>query len=230
MPRLFCLPPAGGSAVGFRMWSRLLPPHIEVRPLELPGHGVRRAESPMDSVAALLEDLTMTIEPQLDKPYALFGHSNGALLAFELARHLRRRAAPLPSHLFVAGRRAPDSHASESPLSDLDDAGLIAWMRTIGGTPAQVLAEPDLLKLLLPPLRADLRASEHYTYAKERPLPFPIAALGGIEDARATPADLESWRPHTTNTFTLRLFPGGHFFTQTAAAEVLDTLAFLLDS
>ena len=227
--RLFCLPPAGGSAVGFRAWARLLPSRIEARPLELPGHGARRDEPLCDDLDALVRELASTLEPLLDRPYAFFGHSNGALIAFELARHLRRLRLPAPTHLFVAGRRAPDIADRFAPLSGLDDAALVAWMRSIGGTPPAVLAEPDLVKLLLPPLRADLRLGEAYAYAPEKPLASPIAAFGGSEDARAAPAELEPWRKQTSASFELRVFPGGHFFITSAAAEVVDAIAFLLD-
>jgi len=220
--RLFCLPYAGGGAAAYRAWADGLPPEIEVCRIELPGRGSRFAEPRFKSAAELVRAAADGLRPHLDPPFALFGHSMGALLAFELARELRRRGRPLPALLLVAGHEAPQCPDPDPPLSHLPDSEFVEEIRRrYDGIPAEVLAEPELLDLLLPVLRDDVALLERYRYSEEPPLDCPISCLGGEEDRRVSRESLEAWRDQTVRSFALRLIPGGHFFIESARAAVL---------
>jgi len=171
----------------------------------------------------LLETLTDALYPHLDRPFALFGHSLGALLAFEVTRALRRRGAPLPAGLFVAACEAPDRLPS-AQLHLLPDDALVAELRRLGGTPEQILRDPDFQALLLPIVRADLAVRETYAYAAEPPIPCPITVMIGSHDPQVDAAAAESWRLHTTAPTRVRRFWGDHFFVSGARADVLSAI------
>jgi medium-chain acyl-[acyl-carrier-protein] hydrolase len=161
----------------------------------------------------------------LDVPFAFFGHSMGALVAFELARELRRRAWPGPMRLAVSGHQAPHRPDPDPPVAHLPDAEFIEEMRTrYDGIPDEVLAEQELLKLVLPALRADVLVIESYVYASEPPLDCPLSCFGGEEDRQVRREDFEAWREQTRGPFRLRTFPGGHFFVDSARGAVLQAL------
>jgi medium-chain acyl-[acyl-carrier-protein] hydrolase len=223
--RLLCLPHAGGGASSFRGWADALPPEVEVCPVQLPGRENRIAEPAFDRVPPLTEALADAVEPLLSLPFALFGHSNGALIGFELARTLRARGRPGPVHLFASGRRAPDVSLNRPPTHHLPDAELLADLQELGGIPPQLLEHPELLAVLLPTLRADVAIHETYAFQEQPPLAFPITAYGGLADPRTPLASLEAWGRHTAGPFVTRLFPGGHFYLQEQRTVVLRTLA-----
>jgi medium-chain acyl-[acyl-carrier-protein] hydrolase len=161
----------------------------------------------------LAAELAADIEPVIGESYALVGHSMGAWLAYELARELRRRGARLPELLVVAASRAPHLPLDESQVHTFPDDELAdAVDRRYGGIPAAVRNSPELLRLVLPALRADLQMVETYEYFEEPPLEVEIFALGGSHDPAVSAAQLEGWRRHTSRGFSLRLMPGGHFF------------------
>ena len=220
--RLLCLPYAGGGAsVVFRTFGSRLAPVAALCPLELPGRGARRSEALSRRVRELAVRLAGSLEDLRDDSLALLGHSLGALLAFEVARELRRRGGPRPSHLFVSSRRGPRILEAEAPIHGLPDASFVEQVqRRYHAIPEEVLREPDLMELLLPTLRADFEMLETYEYVDEPPLDCPITALGGVEDARATLVGLEAWRVETTGAFQLRRFPGGHFYFREAEGEL----------
>ncbi len=210
--RLFCLPYAGGSAAAYRDWHDLAPPGIQVCPLELPGRGGRILEPPMTGLPQLAGALAEALAPHLDRPFALFGHSMGGLLAFELTRTLRRRRRPLPAHLFVSAAAAPDVPRTRPPVHQASDADVVGELRTLGGTPRELLEDEELMSLMLPTIRADFAALETYRYRPEPPLPVPLTVLGGADDALVPPTDLAGWRRQTDVDAGVRLLPGGHFF------------------
>lgn len=213
--RLFCLPSAGFGAAMYRSWGKTLPDAVEVCALTLPGRETLLREPPVGDLLQLVDRIAQAVLPQLDRPFALFGHSMGSWLAFELARQLRRVNAPLPARLFASGRRAPNLPATDPPMHQMDDTTLLSEIqRRYGGIPAAVLQEPELLALMLPALRADLAALETYHYRHERPLPCPLSCYGGIDDPQVTFADLEAWREHTESNFEVVQYPGTHFFLQ----------------
>ncbi|MEV2240429.1 alpha/beta fold hydrolase [Micromonospora sp. NPDC049891] len=217
--RLVCLPYAGGAAAAYRMWDQLAPGCVEVCPVELPGRGVRMGEEPYRRLAPLVRALADALEPLLDRPYALFGHSMGGLVAFELARLLRRRGQPEPVHLFVSASPSPDRR-SGATMHDASDAELKARLHALNGTPPEVLENEELMGLALPVIRADFAVLETYEFVDEPPLETPLTVFGGIDDLTVRPADLVGWRDHAI-TVDLRMLPGDHFFIDELASELI---------
>jgi medium-chain acyl-[acyl-carrier-protein] hydrolase len=228
--RLFCIPYAGVGASAYHRWRGAFAPDIEVLALQAPGRESRLREAALTRIEPLLTAAAAAIRPYLDVPFAVFGHSLGALVAFELVRLLRASEGREPVHLFVSGRRAPHLPPRHPPIADLPDPEFIVELgRRYGGIPAAVMSEPELLALLLPGLKADMGLFEAYRYELREPLGCPISAFGGALDAESSPADLEQWREQTTGAFSVRTFQGGHFFVQTAHAEVVRSIAATLD-
>jgi len=218
--RLLCFPHAGGGASSYHAWSTRLPAEIEVCAIQLPGRESRIREIPVHNLRAIVSRLADELQVELKGTFAFFGHSMGALLAFELARLLRRRGDALPVHLFFSGREAPHLPKVIQPLSHLDDERLIEEVRRLKGTPEEILHHRELLELLLPALRADFAACETYSCAPEPPLDCPATVLGGTRD-NVDRADLEAWRQHIDGPFSVRMFPGDHFFPVTDLDLVL---------
>jgi medium-chain acyl-[acyl-carrier-protein] hydrolase len=227
--RLLCLPYAGGSAAIFRTWPANLPASVEVCPVELPGRGARIKEALVTGLVPIAAAITHHVAATLDRPFALFGHSMGAVLAFEIARALRAEYGFEPEHLFVSGRNAPHIPDPDPPIHELPRAEFIAKLRGLDGTPAGVLEHEQLMELMLPILRADFESSETYAYSAGHPLTCAITAFGGLTDREVSAAHLEAWREHTTGPFTARMFPGGHFFIHSAQTLLLGAIADKLD-
>ncbi|MBV9772453.1 MAG: thioesterase [Gemmatimonadetes bacterium] len=223
--RLFCFPYAGGAASIYRTWSQSLPAEVDVVPVQLPGRERRMGEKPFDRLLPLVRTLADVLAPYMDIPFAFYGYSNGALMSFELARELRRRGKPGPVHMFLAACPAAHLPDKDQPIHDLPDDEMIQDLRRLGGTPEEVLQNAELMKLLLPLLRADSAIHETYVYPEEPPLDVPITAIGGTRDPKADEAETEAWRVHTTGDFNLRIVDGDHFFIHSAQALVLRDLA-----
>lgn len=180
--------------------------------MQLPGRENRTGEPPFERMPALVEALAAALERWRDLPCAVFGHSNGAVVGFELARLARRGGAPGPVHLFASGRRAPDVAARRPGIHHLPDAEFLRGLAELGGMPPEILAHRELLELVLPLLRGDMALAETYEYHAEPPLSIPITAFTGVDDAKATVDDVAAWGRHTTGRFGLRAFPGDHFY------------------
>ena len=223
--RLFCLPHAGGGASTFREWPRLLPDSIEVCSVQLPGRETRIRERPFVELRPLVDALAEALAPWLDRPFAFFGHSAGALIAFELDRTLRGSGEPGPEHLFLSARAAPQLPRTGPTTWDLPHAVLIEDLRKLGGTRDEVLANDELMRPLLQAVRADLAVTERYIFPGGDPVDAPITALAGEDDPRAQPAELEPWRRLTRGQFRLHVLPGGHFFIQTEPVRVTRIVA-----
>ncbi len=219
--RLFCFPYAGGGASIFRGWHDHLPHRVAVWPARLPGRETRLSEPAFDRMEYLIPALREAIEPHLDKPFALFGHSTGAAIAFELARSLSTR----PLVLLVAGARAPEFRRDHVPPPPPSDEDLIDELRRLNGASQELLEHQELMHLALPALRADTALYRNYVYHEGPPLDCPIRAYGGQEDERIARHHLEAWAAESTQPFRLEMFPGGHFFLQTNRAEFLKALA-----
>ncbi|HEX8652349.1 MAG TPA: thioesterase II family protein [Pyrinomonadaceae bacterium] len=224
--RLFCFPYAGGGAHLFRSWPDQLPVTIEVCPVQLPGRERRLNEPCFTRLPSLVEAAARALLPHLKKPFALFGHSMGTLISFELARLLRRELGIEPVHLFVSGCAAPQIPGRAEPLTyNLPEPEFLRELQRLNGTPKAVLDHPEMMQLMMPILRADFEVTQTYAYATDAPLGCPITAFGGLHDQDVTRADLEAWREQTTASFSLRMFPGDHFFLHPAQSLLLRTLA-----
>jgi surfactin synthase thioesterase subunit len=223
--RLLCLPYAGAGASVFGGWLRAAPPGLQVCPVQLPGRENRLWEPPFTELAPLVRGLADAAAPLLDRPLALFGHSMGALLGFELARELRRRAASPPVALFLSAHRAPHLPSRSPTIHHLPDSEFIQEVtRRYQAIPAAVLQDAELMRLLLPGLKADFGVLERYVYAPEAPLECPLTVFGGEADPTVTGPELEAWRDQTTGPFHVRLFPGDHFFLRTQAQPLLSSI------
>jgi medium-chain acyl-[acyl-carrier-protein] hydrolase len=220
--RLFCLSHAGGGASAFRGWAEMVPQEVELLAVQLPGRESRLREPCVTRLADVVAGVLSGFERLLDRPFALFGHSLGALLAFETARRLIKDGGPAPLHLFVSGRRAPHLPRQHAPIAHLERDPFIEQVtRRYGGIPPQILQEPELLDLLLPALRGDMVLLEAYTYRTGSPLSCPITAYAGADDPEAGVDELTAWREHTVGAFNLRRFPGSHFFLQSSRGALL---------
>lgn len=226
--RLFCFPYAGGGAIAFLRWQREVLPEIEICPIELPGRGKRFTEQPFTSLPPLIEALARGIEPYLTSPFAFFGHSMGGLISFELARYLRRQQMASPAHLFVSAFRAPQLPDTDPPIHQLPDDEFIYELKRFNGTPPAVLENTELMQLLLNTLRADFSLCETYTYTEEAPLSCPLSVFGGVQDKEVTRVELEQWQKQTTHDFSLRMFPGDHFFLFPMQRLLLQTISLYL--
>lgn len=218
---LFCLPYAGGGASAFRAWARELPAAIDVCAVQFPGRETRWLEAPFERMRPLTSALADVLAPRLARPYALFGHSMGALVAFELTRELRRRRLGGPRLLVASAHRAPDLPSPTPPLRDLPDEQLVEQMGRIQGSSDALLQDADVRACMLPLIRADFAVCETYVYEPDAPLECPILAMGGASDPHVSRPELEAWREHTRAEFTLRLLHGGHFYLHTARSALL---------
>jgi medium-chain acyl-[acyl-carrier-protein] hydrolase len=220
--RLFCFPYAGGNAQVFREWADALPAWVDVCPIQPPGRWSRHAEAPFTRVSPLVEAAVRALLPFVDRPYALFGHSFGAVVAFETAHHLARENGVPPTHLFVSGAGAPHLPSAASPIRALPEKEFVSELcKRYGGIPQAVLEEPDLMEVLLPCLRADIEASETYQFRERQPLECAITAYGGLLDGTAPRERIEAWSAHTRGPFSLQMIPGDHLFVVSAQERLL---------
>ncbi|MFF0579305.1 thioesterase II family protein [Streptosporangium saharense] len=209
---LICFPHAGGSATAYRTFAQVVTGDVEVVGVQYPGRQDRRTEPPPSSVTALADDVAAVLNGWLDRPYALFGHSMGATLAYEVACRLEG-AGDAPVRLFVSGRRAPSWRRDlEGRVHLSTDAELVAELRALGGTDTAFLDDEELLAMVLPVTRADYRAVETYRWQPVPPLRCPITALLGADDPRVRREQVAAWTVHTMAGFELHVFPGGHFY------------------
>jgi surfactin synthase thioesterase subunit len=211
--RLFCFPYAGGTAHIYRDWQQYLPPTIEVLPAQLPGRGPRLQEPSFVSLPDLVTALRTAITPLLDRPFAFFGHSMGAVIAFELARSVRRGLACEPEVLCVSGWRAPQVPSDKPPSYNLPNDEFIAELQQMAGTPREVLQHTELMELVTPVLRADFQLIQTYHFEAGPPLACPIGAYGGLDDNEAPRELLSMWRSQTTSRFGCYIARGSLFST-----------------
>jgi medium-chain acyl-[acyl-carrier-protein] hydrolase len=225
--RLFCVPFAGVGPSAFRGWSQRLPTAVEALYVHLPGRESRLRETSVPDVQGLAKGITDAIAPFSDQPFALFGHSLGAIVAFEVARTLRCRALPAPVRLFASACRAPHLPYPFPPLHRLDEDELLRHVneRYEGSVPTEVFENAELRALVLPALRADFAALETYQHGAQRPLECPITVFGGRHDRTVAKGALEGWSVHTSREFRLRLVEGGHFYLQSARQQLIDEIS-----
>ena len=230
--RLFCLPHAGSGAAGFHRWKAELRRYdIDVCPVMLPGRETRLAEPPVRNANALISSLMATSETLLDRPYAIFGHSMGALLALAWTRAIESAGLPLPRWLIVSGRNAPHAQPPPVLLHRLPDREFVAQLEQRYGSMAPgLLDDPELRAIFLPILRADLTLVETFPAAPPHGLACPLLALAGQNDRAVTDLGLENWRAYTAAGFRRERLPGGHFFhLAEGQSALLALIAELLD-
>ncbi|WP_263172732.1 thioesterase II family protein [Streptomyces sp. SCSIO ZS0520] len=222
--RLVCLPHAGGAASSYAPLSALLPPSIQALAVQYPGRQDRRHDTPLESVHELARAVFEALRPSADQgPLALFGHSMGASVGFEVARLMEDELGVVPAVLFASGRPAPSLHRSLG-IHRMDDAGIIAELQAVSGTDDRVLDNAELLRLTLPSLRSDYKAAETYRYRPGPKLGCDIVGLTGDGDNRVSIEEVAAWKEHTAGSFTLQVFPGGHFYLQEQKAAVAGVL------
>jgi medium-chain acyl-[acyl-carrier-protein] hydrolase len=222
--RLFLLPPAGGSSLMFQGWKTAMPAGVDVYPIQLPGRGARAHEPLLTSLEPMVQGLGEALQPFLDRPFAFFGHSMGALVAFELSRFLRKVHGVEPVLLFASGGRAP--HIPEGRRDYLlPDPEFVAMLRDLNGTPKEILEDPEALRMLLPMVKADFEVIQTYEYRHEPQLSSRIRVFGGTRDSTTGEELLLPWRKHTTGSFSLSMLPGSHFFIEESRAQLLAIIA-----
>ncbi|MGX1885242.1 thioesterase II family protein [Streptomyces sp. NPDC055287] len=223
--RLVCFPHAGGSASFYLPVARAMSPDTDVLSIQYPGRQDRRHESCAASVDELARGVADALAPWLDRPVTLFGHSMGAMVAFEVAR-LLESAGTQPLGLIASGRRAPSrTRPRQDPVHLRDDQGLMDEIRRLSGTDDRLLADEELLRMILPAIRGDYRVVESYEYRPGPPLNCPVLSLMGDADPQVTEEEAGSWSEHTTGRFTKTVFPGGHFYLNSQGADVIRTIS-----
>ena len=219
--RLFCFPYAGGGASLYRSWSAQSALDCEICPVQLPGRENRFGEPMFTAMDTLVQTLASELQPYLHIPFAFFGHSMGALIAYALTRYLRRSALAQPTHLFLSAQAAPQLPSTRKVLHTLEDQAFIAAIAELGGTPRAVLENQELMHLMLPLLRADFALYESYQYTQESPLDCAMDVFGGLDDHLVPETVLRPWQEQTADTFTLTFFPGDHFFLHQQRSQLL---------
>lgn len=228
--RLFCFHYGGGSASAFREWLKDLTHISELIAIQLPGREDRFTEPLIYDISLVVDQLCASIKDYLNKPFVFFGHSVGALIAFELSRVLRRKKMQQPIHLIVSGSGAPQLPREKMPIHDLPEPQFIEEIKKYNGIPNNILDDNELMNLFSPIIRADFSLSETYKYTLENPFDFPLTALGGINDNTFDFSNLLRWKNQTTNIFTYYPFVGDHFFIKSAYNEVIQIINQILNS
>lgn len=223
---LLCFAQAGGNAQGFRRWAAWLPETLRLLPLDRPGHGARRGEAPEQDWDRLLPRLLAAVPPRLG-PYALFGHSLGALVALEMAHALRAAGHGEPAWLAVSGCAAPGARRPGPGWRDAPDRAVVARLRELGGTPEALFDAPELLQAVLPGLRCELHLGDTHRAPPRAPLGCPVLALRGREDALPAADALQAWAPESRGALRCVALEGGHFLTEAAERAIARELLAL---
>lgn len=223
--RLFCFPYAGGSASVYHAWPGLLAADIELLAVQYPGRATRLRDAPCRRLGALLDDIEASISAWSDAPFAFFGHSMGATVAFELTRRLQQAGKSQPRYLFLSGRSAPQLPPVKKAIHALPDSEFLQALRGMNGTPAELLEHQELMEMLLPILRADFEALETWEYRAREPLDVPVSVFGGLADDSVPLENLDAWSAITTGKFKRHVFPGDHFFLNHQHAAMLSLIS-----
>lgn len=223
--RLLCLPFAGAGASVYRSWFAAFSPGVNVGAVQLPGREDRLADAPCTRLPHLVASLAAVLQPVCDVPYVLFGHSMGAMIAFELAHYLQELGRPLPERLFLSAHPAPHRPRTAPHIHALPDREFLDEVRRFGGTPDALLDDPEFMALAMPLLRADFTLCETYRYVPRPALDVPLTILGGTADRHVPVSDLEGWEQHSRRDTRVRLIEGDHFFVQHARAAVIQAIS-----
>lgn len=222
--RLFCFPYAGSGVMIYHTWAEQLPSDVEVYLARLPGREGRLREAPLTRLTPLVHLINAEIRPLLNKPFAFFGHSMGAIIAFELARILRRQSGLEAAHLFISGRRAPQLPRDEAITYHLSEPEFTEALRNLNGTPSEVLEHPELMNLVMPLLRADFEVCQTYSFVPGAPLTCDMTVFGGLQDPDVPRESLVAWKEQTNGQCSVRMLPGDHFFLHSSQALLLRVL------
>jgi medium-chain acyl-[acyl-carrier-protein] hydrolase len=226
---LFCFPYAGGSPYLFMDWKADLLPEVQLAALQAPGHGSRLTDPAHHSADEILCEIIPVFSRIGDRRFAFYGHSLGAIIAFELARRLRKAGLPQPCHLFVGAARPPQLGPTLPGLHRLEEHEFLEGVQTrYGGIPAEILSNPEVLSIFLPALRADFTVYETYKYQPEPPLACPISAFAGMQDLHVPVELMADWEAHTTAGFNLRGLRGDHFFLVESRSELTGSILHTL--
>ncbi|MGP1680942.1 MAG: thioesterase II family protein [Giesbergeria sp.] len=217
--RLICFPYAGGGPQVFQKWVEWLPASVGLYAVHLPGRGTRMCDAPIDQLGPIVSALVDALRPMQYLPFAFFGHSMGALLAFETARALRHSGSA-PRLLIVSGCRSPRLIEGREKMHNLSEESFIRKLAELGGTPAEVFQHKELLELLMPTLRADFAVIDSYNYTPTTPLNCPITALAGVQDDFAPASMMKEWQLETLGSFSMNRIQGQHFFIHDAEIEI----------
>lgn len=227
--RLVCFPHAGSSASFYFPFSAALSPTVEVLAVQYPGRQDRRAEPNISSIPGLADEIFAAVRPLAARPLVFFGHSMGAVLAYEVALRLEAAGAEPLYRLYVSGRRAPSCYRPEWVHRETDE-GMLAELRRLSGTSSGLLSDPEIVEMILPALRSDYRAIETYRDSTSRSVAAPITAIIGDSDPKVTTDEARAWAGHSTGPFDIRIFPGGHFYLVDQGPEVVRLIAADLSS
>lgn len=226
--RLICFPHAGASAPSFKGWAAHFGERIELCALQLPGRGYRARETPVRTLQEVIRAAIIELDSLPSKPTVVFGHSDGALFAFEFARALQIRGRP-PAHVILSAREAPQVSSRRKCLHEATDERLVGWLKKAGGTPAEILDDAEFMAILLPSFRQDLGLSETHTAKVEPQLSCPVTLLHGTYDRDVRKEDILAWQSWL-GPFQLVEVPGGHFFHLTHESEVLSIVLTIIES
>jgi surfactin synthase thioesterase subunit/glycosyltransferase involved in cell wall biosynthesis len=222
--RLFCFPWAGGGTASYLNWRERLAGTARVAAVRLPGREDRSAEPPLTTMEGAVEALAEAIEPHLGRGFSFFGHSMGAVMAFELTRKLQVLGLPMPRVLIVSAARAPVFRIGHQPPPEPSRRQFIEELKQLEGIPASVLSDPRLLEMALPALEADARLYRHYAHEPGEPLRIPIVAYRGASDANIGEEHVARWAEMTTGRFTQNVFAGGHFYLDESREDLLASI------
>lgn len=223
--RLFCFPFGGGGASVFATWPQGMPAGVEVCPVQPPGRENRLREPAITRMPQMVAQVVAVLAPCLDLPYALFGHSLGAMTVFEVARELRRRGLRSPEWMFASGHPSPHLARRRPLVSGLERGAFVESMRADFGVDPALLDNPELMEIVCPILRADYEVVESYEHRDEPPFAFPLSVFGGARDPEASEAELLAWQRHTTGPFRIRVLPGNHMFINSAREALVAEVA-----
>ncbi|EMY6536364.1 thioesterase [Salmonella enterica] len=223
--QLFCFPYAGASASIFKSWQSFLPSHIEVVGIQYPGHGSRISEKPYSSSNDIVNEMLNNIFNFQKKPFALFGHSMGAMIAFDLAKRIVTSLKQKPIHLFISGLAPPQLRKINNFNKTRTNNELINLMEQLGGTHSEILSNKELMGLILPALRSDFQIADNWFVEDVFDLSIPLTILGGDADNEVPEESLTYWSAYTTKKTTIKIYSGDHFFINTNKYQILNDIS-----
>jgi surfactin synthase thioesterase subunit len=225
---MLCFPYAGGSASIYYEWSKLMPNEVEVIGIELPGRGKRFTEECNSQLDLLVSELSEAIINNIEPPFLFFGHSLGAVVSYEVARKLRKLHYPLPVLLIISGRAAPHLEVEREKIDNMSDFEFKQLLKRVNGIPEQAFQNNELMKLVLPIIRADFILSSSYVHQKEAPLPCSIVMFSGENDHGISIEHIRAWEEHTSCNFSYYIFEGDHFFIRKRTSQIINVISSII--